>query len=482
MKVEKVSIHGSAVGAGTATIPEAADSNPDDGGHSHEKKAVRAGIFVIGGFGLSQAFRLGGNLVLTRLLFPEAFGIMAIANVFSTGLELLSDIGLSPAVIRSPRADEERFLNTAWTLQVIRGVLLWVAAAAVAVPLARFYGEPLLTSIVPVIALNSLIGGFRSTSSFTLQKDLKQGLVMTIELTKQLVALLVMIAIAYAYRTIWALVIGTIVGTVIKTVWTHYIPSPAKNRFTLDRSAVREILAFGKWVLFSTGVMFLAQQSDRILLGRLMPISLFGVYSIALGFAELPKQVMVRLASKVLFPLLSKYKHLDRSRMRGKIRQQRLVTVLPLTALVASLGVFGDLIMLFLYDARYEQAGWMFPLLAVGMWPLILYGTMDKSLYVIGKPQYVAYGNVAKFVYMLLVVPVAFRAMGPIGGVLAVAANDLPMYIVDNVALRRERLSLLGQDLMATLLLAALIVVGLVTRSAFGIGMPWDMATINNAL
>ena len=214
-----------------ATVP------PPDAEGTHEKKAVRAGVFVIGGFGFSQAFRLGGNLLLARLLFPEAFGIMAIANVFNTGLELLSDIGLGPAVIRSDRADEERFLNTAWTLQVIRGFMLWGTAAALSLPLARFYGEPMLAAIVPVIALNSLIGGFRSTSSFSLHKELRQGAIMTIELTKQLVALLVMIGIAYAYRTLWALVIGSIVGTVVKTVWTHFIPSPAKNRFTFDRSA-----------------------------------------------------------------------------------------------------------------------------------------------------------------------------------------------------------------------------------------------------
>ena len=191
---------------------------------------------------------------------------------------------------------------------------------------------------------------------------------------------------------------------------------------------------------------------------------------------------MTRVADHVLFPLLSKYKHLNRAQLRAKIRRQRLVTVLPLTLMVASLGVCGDFIMLFLYDARYEQAAWMFPLLAVGMWPLILYGTMDKSLYVIGRPQYVAYGNVAKFIYMLVVVPLAFRSFGPVGGVLAVALNDVPMYVVDNVALRRERLSLLGQDFATTALLAALIAAGLATRSAFGLGMPWSLATASYAL
>ena len=82
--------------------------------------AVRGSIWSMFGFGTSHALRLGGNLVMTRLLFPEAFGIMALVEMVMHGVQMFSDLGLVTGVIRHPRGDELSFLNTAWTLQVIR--------------------------------------------------------------------------------------------------------------------------------------------------------------------------------------------------------------------------------------------------------------------------------------------------------------------------------------------------------------------------
>ena len=78
-----------------------------------KKRAFQGTALVIAGYGLAQAMRLGGNLVLTRLLVPELFGVMALTKVFITGLNLFSDIGLGPGIIRSTRGKEPAFLNTA---------------------------------------------------------------------------------------------------------------------------------------------------------------------------------------------------------------------------------------------------------------------------------------------------------------------------------------------------------------------------------
>ena len=107
-----------------------------------KKKALRGGIVEMGGYALSQVLRLGGNLLLTRLLFPEAFGLMTTLMVINTGLVMLSDVGIEQAVIRSEHAEDERFLNTAWSLQVMRGFGLWLVTLALAYPFAQLYEHP----------------------------------------------------------------------------------------------------------------------------------------------------------------------------------------------------------------------------------------------------------------------------------------------------------------------------------------------------
>ncbi|MEN8140592.1 MAG: oligosaccharide flippase family protein [Thermodesulfobacteriota bacterium] len=430
-----------------------------------------ATVWVVGGYGLAQVLRLGGNLILTRLLVPEFFGIMAIAHVFMVGLTLFSDIGLGPGVIRSSRSGDRAFLNSAWTLQIIRGLVLYLFSAAIAFPVAQFYEMPILAKVMPVLGLVLLIEGFLSTSIFSLNKEVKLGRITTMEVGAQFLGLLVMVVTAYLYRSVWALVAGGLVVALVKAVWSHFLNSE-RNRIGLEREAVKELFSFGKWVFVATAMMFLATQADRFLLGKLFPLSLFGIYNIAVIFAELPKQVLTKLSNRVIFPLMAQFSELPREEFRNGILAKRLQLLLPLALLVAVFAGFGDLIINQLYDERYHQAGWMLPLLALGMWPFILSASIDRCLYAIGLPQYSAVGNFCKFLYMVIAVPISFKMAGPVGGVVAVALNDLPVYLVVNYGLSRERLTCLRQDGLVTLLLAVLLVLILALRFALDLGLP----------
>lgn len=95
------------------------------GGKSLFRRALGGGAFVAGSYVFAQFARLLSNLVLTRLLYPEAFGVMALVMVVLVGLQMFSDVGIGPAISRSARGDDPDFLNTAWTLNVFRGAGLW---------------------------------------------------------------------------------------------------------------------------------------------------------------------------------------------------------------------------------------------------------------------------------------------------------------------------------------------------------------------
>ena len=132
-------------------------------GQSLLHRAARGSAWtIIGVFG-SQGIRLVSNLVLTRLLFPEVFGVMALVMVMMQGLNNFSDVGITPAVLQSKRGDDPDFLNTAFTLQAIRGVALWLACCALAWPAAQFYNVPELALYLPVAGFTSVIWGLQTT-------------------------------------------------------------------------------------------------------------------------------------------------------------------------------------------------------------------------------------------------------------------------------------------------------------------------------
>jgi O-antigen/teichoic acid export membrane protein len=439
---------------------------------TNSRKAFRASIFVIFGFGLSQMIRLGGNLILTRLLVPEYFGIIALVQVFITGVGLFSDIGLEPGVIRSSRYKDPVFLNTAWTVQVIRGPVLWLFSLIVAYPVSVFYGEPILFRLIPFVGSFFIIEGFKSTSLYILNKKLHQGKLTLIELVSQTAGLILIISIAYVTRSVWALAIGGVTTQAIKTVWSHFLYKDFKHRFSIEKESLKELITFGKWIFFSTAMMFLASQSDRLILGKLFTLSFFGIYNIAVIFAEVSKQVVNRLSSNVIFPFLSHFKDLPRCDFKREVRRHRRIFLYPLAVFIGLLTGFGDVLIQFLYDPRYEHAAWVLPLLALGMWPLVLTATIDRTLLILGKPHYLAFANLSKFIYMIIIVPLSYAVWGTIGAVIAVALNDLPLYIITAVGLIRERLTLYRQDLAATLILLAAVMLCIVLRTYMGLGLP----------
>ena len=91
---------------------------------SLKKRVLTAGVWSLAGYGLSAAIRFGTNLLMTRLLVPEMFGVMSIATVVMVGLAMFSDVGLRQNVIQSKRGSESAFLNTAWIIQIFRGIVL----------------------------------------------------------------------------------------------------------------------------------------------------------------------------------------------------------------------------------------------------------------------------------------------------------------------------------------------------------------------
>ena len=118
------------------------------------QRVIRAGSWAVTGFVTTQAIRLGGNLILTRLLFPEAFGLMAIVYVFMAGLALFSDLGINPSIIQNRQGGDPDFLNTAWVVQILRGVLIWVTGLLIANSLPAVVSPSAFRQCPPITSSN----------------------------------------------------------------------------------------------------------------------------------------------------------------------------------------------------------------------------------------------------------------------------------------------------------------------------------------
>jgi O-antigen/teichoic acid export membrane protein len=222
----------------------------------------------------------------------------------------------------------------------------------------------------------------------------------------------------------------------------------------------------------STAVAFLGTQADRLILGKLIPISVLGVYGIAMTFSEMPRGIAGAVSNKVMLPAASKLADLPREAFRVKILQNRRLLLIGCALLVIGLTSFGDLLILALYDERYVQAAWMLPILALGIWPNLLFETVRQILMAIGLPKYEASGQFLKCLFVCIGLPLGFYLNGLVGAVIVVALNDLPIYGAIAYGLWCEGLSTIKQDIQMTVILFALLTLVLMARYFLGFGFP----------
>lgn len=439
---------------------------------SIKQLAIKGAAWTIIGYGASQVLRLGSNLILSRLLVPEFFGLMALVNVFIMGLHLFSDIGIGPSIIQNKRGDDPEFLNTAWTIQIFRGLILWLGSILIAWPISHIYNEPRLLWLIPVVGLGTVINGFHSTALFTLNRQIAVAKLAIFELAGQLISLTVMVILAWFTRSIWALVIGTIVSEVYQLVWSHRLIPGQSNRFAWDKEAVKSIISFGKWIFFSTALTFLASQADRLILGKLLTVAQLGIYGFAYTLADMPRSVILALSGKVIFPAFSKLADLPRETFRAKILKNRKPLLLALAVGLTFLVSFGDILIYTLYDKRYEQAGWMLPIIALGIWHTTLYSTMSPALLALGKPIYSTQGYLLTLITISIGLPIGYSLGQMVGAVIAVAVGDIPFYVVTMYGLWREGVNCLKQDIWATAVFLSLLTAVLLCRYLLGWGLP----------
>lgn len=392
--------------------------------------AVRASVFEVSAYGGTQLLRLGSNLILSRLLFPEAFGLAALVSIFNTGLVMLSDVGIEPAVIQNSRGDEQRFLDTAWTIQVVRGFLLYGVALLLAWPLALVYREPQLAWLTAVGSLSVVLAGLNSTSLYTLRRRLATGTLALIELGSQVAAVLVMIGWALLHPTVWLLVGGALAGAAFKMVASHAIPIGYRNRMGWDAAAKDAIKDFGKWILGASAVYFVSRQGDRLLLGRFLGVAELGIYSIAVFLSEAMSAVITRITHGVLYPVLSRVRLEGEARVREVYYRARLaLDALSLPAL-GLLTVLGPWAIHLLYDERYVQAGWMLQALAFRVATSCVLIPCETYLFSTGQTRYGLFQNVTRMVWIMIGVPVGWHVLGLRGLVYAVALSELPVFFV----------------------------------------------------
>jgi O-antigen/teichoic acid export membrane protein len=444
---------------------------------SLKRRIVGAGSWTLVGYMLSYALRLGSSLVMTRLLVPQMFGVMAVAMMVMTGLAMFTDVGLKQNIIQSKRGGEADYLNTAWTIQIVRAMLIWLLAILISgglfeanhlglTPDGSVYADPRLPLVMAVISFSVIIGGFNSTKFSEASRRLSLGRITLIQIVAQIAGLICMISWVVIDRSIWALVAGNIFATTVTMVLSHYWLPGVRNRWHWDHEAYSEIIHFGKWMFLSSILGFFASNSDRILLGGLIDSAALGVYSIAFTIVSSIINVLNKIFGDVSFAAFSELARERTPDLKRSLYRFHVFTASFTYLCCGVLFVFGGTLIRLLYDPRYEQAGWMLEILAVGLLSIPCH-LAQFGLLARGLPKLFTYIVAIRAASTFVLVPLAFHFFGLHGALWAIVLGQ--MSNLPTTIYYQAKFNLF--DLSKELLLLPALVVGMILGAGLNVAI-----------
>ncbi|WP_417713590.1 oligosaccharide flippase family protein [Pseudophaeobacter arcticus] len=393
-------------------------------------RVLRSASWMMIGYGGSQALRLAANLVLARLLFPEAFGLMALVTVVTVGLSLFSDVGIGPSIAQNSRGDDPDFLNTAWSIQVLRGFGLWAFTLALAWPMAWFYAAPQLLYYLPIAGIGLAIAGFNPTRIETAHRHLLVGRVTLLDLAAQVIGVGSMVVLAWISGSVIALVLGGVIQAAAKLALTHFGLPGLRNRFCWEPKSVTELVRFGKWIFLSTAFWFLTSQGDRAILGKFVSLEVLGIYNIGFFLASFPMLLGHAVNQRLMIPV---YRDTPVTADPANLRKQRLLrvglttTILSMLLLMAWIGPW---LVDFLYDARYVQAGAMIVMISLALVPAVITMTYDQAALAAGDSRAFFVFTATRALLQTGMFLLATMWFGLPGGIVAMGLSMLAAYPV----------------------------------------------------
>ncbi|MGY3346692.1 MULTISPECIES: oligosaccharide flippase family protein [unclassified Bradyrhizobium] len=445
------------------------------------QRVMRAGFWSVSGLAFNFALRFGSNLLMTRLLLPEMFGLVSLATTFMVGLTMFSDLGLRQFVVQSARGDQPSYLNTAWVIQIVRGLIIWILALCLSLalvvaekwswlPTSSVYASPALPFVLGVLSFATVIAGFTSTKLFHANRGLALGLITRNEVASQLFGLILMVVWVLVDRSVWALVAGSLGSTLARVIASHlWLPGPP-NRWEWNAAAARELVQVGKWIFLASILGFLVNSGDQLLLAGYADAPTLGLYVIASLYVGSAESILGKLMNDVSFPAFSEI--VRNRRVDLKRSYYGFHTLYAGIAYMGSgfLMTFGEPLVRVLYDDRYKAAGPMLVVLA----PILItvpFRLVTQSLLALGRPELQSHVLSVRMVSLFVLTPLGFHTFGFSGALWGIVLSHftyLPLIVWYNI---RHELFDFRRELTSLLFLPAGMVLGML--SSAGVGYLW---------
>jgi lipopolysaccharide exporter len=443
-------------------------------GEGLKGRVLQGGAWLGAASFFEQAIRFSRNMLLTRLLAPEAFGAMAIVNSATTLLQTTVDVGAREALIQNPKGGEDSHVNAAWWMAIGRASLIYSLIYVSAPLISRFYGNTELTALARIVTLSILFDGAISPRAYIAMKEMRFRKWATVNNGGGILGVMVTVILSLFMRDVWALAIGFCSENAARCVLS-YVVCPYRPRLP-NSEAIRDLLKFSRGLFGLALFNLLFSRADIFVLGKLYSAAELGLYSMAVYLIQTPAGFLINVMNQTLLPALSRVQN-DNARMNRILLQVTSVTLLIGLPAVVFVILCGRSLLILAYGQRYGAVSAALGFACCGALFNVLNNQITMAFYAKGLPQ-LHRRSVATMavVVVVLVYPFA-KAFGLWGGQLACLIAVIIGYLLQIERIRKVtglKISLYCNGFPIPLFTSAAIAVPwfLITRYSHAVRQP----------
>jgi lipopolysaccharide exporter len=365
-------------------------------GDSLKAKVARGGIWLGSGSFLEQAARFGRNILLARLLAPEAFGTMALILSACAAIGALTEIGVKEGLIRNPQGGEERYIRTAWWLSICRAGLIYPFLFFTAPLFSDLYGIPELTEPLQVAGLAALFDGAISAKAYVALRDMEFKRWTFIAHGSGVVGVLVTVLLSYSIGGVWALVFGYCAESLIRCL----------------------LISFSKSVFALSFLNFVFSRADIFLLGKLFSTTELGLYSLGILLVQAPTGFVMNMFGRTMLSAYSQIQEMPERLNRIAVQVMSMILLLGIPAVTFAI-ISGESLLVLSYGEPYRAAYGPLAFAAMAGLINILNGQITLIFYAKGLPHLHKGCVILMAITMLALIYPCSKWLGIVGGQIA---------------------------------------------------------------
>lgn len=371
------------------------------------------------------------TIVMARLLAPEDFGLVALATSMMAMVSAVTDMQFSQALIHH-QAPTKEHLDTAWTLGILRGMLIGAGFCAVGPLVAAFYEDSRLANIMYAFGFSLLLNGLANPRRVLLQRKLIFWQDFTLLVSQKFIGVAAGIAFAMVYPSYWSLVVGIIVGQ-LALVLVSYTVMPFRPR--IGFSHARELWSFSLWLMLGQLVTVINWRFEQLVVGKILGLSILGQYSVGDNLAQIPTRETTAPLITPLFPAFANLRDSPERLRNGYQRAQTLITAIALPLGFGFAAIAQPLIDVVM-GQRWQTAIIVVQVLSV-VFSLQTIGAQVKSLALaLGVTKKLFHRDVQVFLVYIPLTIIGVYFAGIVGALIARAAIGILTMVVNMMLVR----------------------------------------------